>query len=88
MNHYSKPAVWYTGSDFTVSKLLSENILILNQLLPFGKSFDLIQRELYLGKTGEIRALWIGINGFCVTEILEKIFSSLQKKSRCAKPGV
>ena len=86
MNHYSKPAVWYTGSDFTVSKLLSENILILNQLLPFGKSFDLIQRELYLGKSGEIRALWIGINGFCVTEILEKIFSSLQKRSDAQNP--
>lgn len=54
---------------------LEENIAILKKLLPIDKSFDLIHRDLYLGKTP---AYFLGINGFCRTEILQQIFSDLQ----------
>lgn len=58
-----------------VSASLEENIASLKKILPIGTSFDLIYRNLYLGET---RAYWLGINGFCRTEILQQIFSDLQ----------
>ncbi|MCM1325761.1 MAG: spore germination protein [Bacteroidales bacterium] len=54
---------------------LSENIATLKELLPIGESFDLVTRELYLGKTP---AYFLCINGFCKTEVLQQIFSDLQ----------
>lgn len=59
----------------TLSTSLSENITTLHSLLPVKASFDLITRDLYLGDTP---AYWIGINGFCRTEVLQQIFSDLQ----------
>lgn len=59
----------------SLSTHLSENIRTAGQLLPLESSFDLIQRHLYLG---EAAAYWIGINGFCKTELLQRIFSDLQ----------
>jgi len=59
----------------TLSTKLSENIDALHKLLPIGTSFDLITKNLYLGDTP---AYWIGINGFCRTEVLQQIFSDLQ----------
>ena len=56
-----------------VSLKLSENISILHTLLPLGRSFDLMTRDLLLGQT---KAYWIGLNGFCVSELLEKMFGS------------
>lgn len=58
-----------------LSTRLSENIDSLHKLLPIGTSFDLITRDLYLGDT---QAYWIGVNGFCRTEVLQQIFSDLQ----------
>lgn len=58
-----------------LSTVLSENIDSLQSLLPIGQSFDLITRELYLGETA---AYFLGVNGFCKTEILQQIFSDLQ----------
>lgn len=58
-----------------LSPSLTANITHLNSILPIGKSFDLVTRHLYLGKT---KAFWIGINGLCRTEILQQIFSDLQ----------
>lgn len=58
-----------------LSKILDENIAKAKDILPIGISFDLITRDLYLGDT---KAYWIGINGFCKTEILQQIFSDLQ----------
>ena len=58
-----------------LSSRLSENIKSLKEIFPIGTSFDLITRDLYLGET---KAFWIGINGFCKTEILQQIFSDLQ----------
>lgn len=57
------------------STSLQENIHYLKQLLPIDESFDLITRNLYLGKSP---AFFLGINGFCKTEILQQIFSDLQ----------
>lgn len=54
---------------------LAENIQTLHRLLPIGRSFDLVTRDLYLGETP---AYWIGVNGFCKTDLLQRIFSDLQ----------
>ncbi len=58
-----------------LSTSLSENIATLKKLVPVDASFDFAARELYLGQTP---AYWIGVNGFCKTEILQQIFSDLQ----------
>lgn len=58
-----------------LSSNLEENIVSLKEFLPIDTSFDLIYRNLYLGETP---AYWLGINGFCRTEILQQIFSDLQ----------
>lgn len=61
--------------DKLLSTNLSENIDTLKSSFPIGTSFDIITRELLLGET---RGFWIGINGFCKTELLQQIFSDLQ----------
>ncbi len=58
-----------------LSHYLDNNIEKLKCLLPLDTSFDFITRELYFGKT---RAYFLGINGFCKTELLQKLFSDLQ----------
>ena len=55
--------------------VLEQNINHIESHLPVGKSFDLITRHLYLGET---KAYFLGINGFCKTDILQQIFSDLQ----------
>lgn len=59
----------------SLSVSLEENIDNIKKLLPIGTSFDLVYRHLYLGDTP---AYWLGVNGFCKTEILQQIFSDLQ----------
>ena len=63
----------------SLSRNLSENIEMLHRFLPIDTSFDLLTRDLYLGET---KAYWIGINGFCKTELLQRIFSDLQNPVR------
>jgi len=58
-----------------LSEDIDENIQTLTQLLPIGRSFDLITRDLYLGNS---RCFFLGINGFCDTGILQRIVSDLQ----------
>lgn len=58
-----------------LSTELSENISLFSKLLPIGKSFDLVTRELTLGNT---KAFFMTINGMCRTEVLQQIFSDLQ----------
>lgn len=58
-----------------LSRNLDTNIENAYNIFPLGKSFDLITRNLFLGKT---RAFWIGINGFFNNEFLQRIFSDLQ----------
>lgn len=54
---------------------LAQNITTLHTLLPIGESFDLVTRDLYIGKT---KAYFLCVNGFCRTELLQQIFSDLQ----------
>ena len=56
-----------------LSTHLEKNITLFKNLLPIGKSFDLVTRELYLGDT---KAFFMTINGMCRTEVLQQIFSS------------
>lgn len=58
-----------------LSTRLTDNIDQIKKLLPIGKSFDIVSRELYLGST---RAYFVTVNGMCRTEVLQKIFSDLQ----------
>ncbi len=58
-----------------LSRNLDENIAYLQKALPLGRSFDLINRPLNLGRT---RAFFLGVNGFCQTQVLQQIFSDLQ----------
>ena len=57
---------------------LDENINYLKENMPLNDSFDLMSRPLKLGRT---RAFFLGVNGFCKTEILQRIFSDLQDPS-------
>lgn len=58
-----------------LSTKLEENIQYLEETLPLHTSFDLMTRRLLLGETP---AFFLGVNGFCKTEILQSIFSDLQ----------
>ena len=58
-----------------LSTHLDQNIKFLKDNLPLEKSFDITSRSLKLGQT---EAFFVGINGFCKTEILQRIFSDLQ----------
>ncbi len=54
---------------------LQENIKTAKSLLPIGKSFDIITRNITFGETN---SYFIGINGFCKQELIQTIFSDLQ----------
>lgn len=69
----------------SLSTKLEENIQYLNQALPIKDSFDLITRELLLGETN---AYFLGVNGFCKTEVLQRIFSDLQNAQYSADQKV
>lgn len=58
-----------------LSSDLKENIRYIEEHLPIQKSFDLMTRDLYLGETP---AFFLGVNGFCKTDILQQIFADLQ----------
>lgn len=58
-----------------LSPNLDENIAYLRDNLPLDTSFDLMNRPLKLGQT---KAFFLGVNGFCKTEILQQILSDLQ----------
>ncbi len=45
-----------------ISASLEQNKKQAYEIFPVGKSFDLITRDLYLGKS---RAWFLGINGIC-----------------------
>lgn len=58
-----------------LSPVLDENIRYIEEHLPVRESFDFMTRHLYLGETP---AFFLGLNGFCKTEVLQQIFSDLQ----------
>ncbi|MGN0157002.1 MAG: spore germination protein, partial [Lachnospiraceae bacterium] len=60
------------------SKSLTENIETAVALFPIHKSFDLITREISFGN---LNGYFIGINGFCNQELLQRLFSDLQNPS-------
>ena len=62
----------------SLSTNLSKNTALFHALLPLDDSFDLITRDLKLGNTP---AYWIGVNGFCKTEILHKFFPTCRTPS-------
>ena len=64
-----------------LSKNLLDNTDQLKKIFPVKKSFDILTRDLYLGKT---HAFWIGINGFCNSDILIKLISDLQNEQYCS----
>ncbi|MBR6664479.1 MAG: spore germination protein [Lachnospiraceae bacterium] len=68
-----------------LSTRLSDNIAQLKKLLPIGKSFDIVTRELYLGST---RAYFLTINGMCNTEVLQMIFADLQDSGYTADSNI
>ena len=68
-----------------ISASLDCNIEQAYERFPVGKSFDLIFRDLYLGKT---RAWFLGINGMCRTEVLQEIFSDLQNPTYRESPSI
>lgn len=59
----------------TLSSVLDENIRYIETHLPVKTSFDFMTRHLNLGET---KAFFLGVNGFCKTEVLQQIFSDLQ----------
>ncbi len=61
-----------------LSTALDENIRYIEEHLPIRESFDFMTRHLYLGETP---AFFLGLNGFCKTEVLQQIFSDLQDAS-------
>lgn len=58
-----------------ITKSLAQNIELLKEKLPIGKSFDILTRDLYFG---EQKVYWIGMDGFAKDDILQKITSDLQ----------
>ncbi len=62
-------------TDQSLSTKLTDNIEMCKRLLPIGESFDFMTRDLLFGKTP---AYFLGLNGFCRTEVLQRIFSDLQ----------
>ncbi len=58
-----------------LSRSLEENICYIEDQLPIAASFDLMTRRLKLGDTS---AFFLGVNGFCKTDVLQQIFSDLQ----------
>ena len=68
-----------------LSTNLAENIQQAHALLPIGKSFDLVTRELFFGNT---KGYWIGVNGFLKVEILQQIFSNLQNPLYTQDPDI
>lgn len=58
-----------------LSVFLEENIAVLKEKLPVDKSFDIVTRKMTLCG---VDAYWVGINGMCKTDILQKLFGYLQ----------
>lgn len=58
-----------------VSASLEKNISTLESLLPIGNSFDIVTRRMQLCG---VDAYWVGINGMCRTDLLQKLFGYLQ----------
>mgnify|MGYP003548691577 FL=1 len=61
-----------------LSKQLAENIATARNIFTIGRSFDYIERNLWLGRN---KAYLLTINGFTETSVLQLIISDLQNAS-------
>ncbi len=61
-----------------LSKQLAENIATAQNIFTIGRSFDYIERNLWLGRNA---AYLLTINGFTGTSVLQRIISDLQNAS-------
>lgn len=68
-----------------LTKSLQENKERVQQIFPTETSYDLIHRDLYLGQT---KAYWLGVNGFCKNDLLQRIFSDLQDCGYTSDPVI
>lgn len=68
-----------------LSNDLEKNINTIQEIFPIGKSFDLITRNLMLGN---VKAFWMGINGFCRNDLLQQLFSDLQNPLYMQNPDI
>ena len=57
---------------------IEQNIMMIQEALPVGKSFDIITREIYIGGT---KAYFISINGMYNNEVMQLILSDLQREA-------
>jgi stage V sporulation protein AF len=63
------------GAHRMISSRLDDNIAVLSEKLPVGRSFDLVTREMQFGKT---RAYWVGINGMYDLSVTQMVMTNLQ----------
>ena len=55
---------------------LKENIKLFQELLPIGKSFDIITRDITLGSTS---CYFLAINGMCDLQTIQWLFADIEK---------
>lgn len=67
-----------------VSALREENVTYMNQILPVKNSFDIIQRDMYIG--GRVSSFYF-IDGFMKDEAMLKIMDSFMKVAEKDMPG-
>ena len=58
-----------------LSSHLSQNITLFQQLLPIGKSFDIITRDITLGSTP---CYFLAINGMCDLQTIQWLFADIE----------
>lgn len=58
-----------------LSSHLSQNITLFQQLLPIGKSFDIITRDITLGSTS---CYFLAINGMCDLQTIQWLFADIE----------
>lgn len=68
-----------------LSKNLDNNLQTLHTMLPLDQSFDYILREFTVNT---LPTLFIGLNGLCDADLLEKILSRLQSGSSDKQAGI
>lgn len=64
------------------SSKLTDNIRLLETILPLNKSFDFITREITLGATS---CFFIGLNGMCDLTVIQWLFSDIEAPDFQAK---
>ncbi|MBQ8040197.1 MAG: hypothetical protein IJ274_10080 [Lachnospiraceae bacterium] len=58
-----------------LSSHLDQNIKLFQKLLPIGKSFDIITRDITLGSTS---CYFLAINGMCDLQTIQWLFADIE----------